>query len=122
MVTMSFEDGNLSTLRSIRHTSVDIFSCKNNQFSDLPEFPLTMSHLNCAGNLLTSISVVPHSMSYMDVSNNNITSVNQDEICDHLISSGIINGYLDISGNHPPLPATLIKIGTLQSAGWTVNY
>lgn len=72
--------------------------------------------------LLTSLPTIPANVLFLNASNCNLTNTSEDNICANLVSNGLNSGSLNLLNNASLLAATLTKIATLQSRGWTVTY
>lgn len=87
-------------------------------------FPTSLEYFDCSTTSLTSLPSMPSAMKYLNISNALFTSLAIDTIAIQLVSGGLNNGRVNVSGNIPSgsYSATATNnFGTLISRGWTVT-
>jgi hypothetical protein len=89
-----------------------------NALTSIASFSDSMTTIALGSNQLTSIATLPVGLTTLGIGGNLFSAATVNSICGQLVTNGLNNGTLDLTGLDTSL--SLANIGILQGRGWTV--
>ena len=119
-------DCGLTGIASLSNTSASILDCSNNQLTQFPDLPSTMSYIDCSGNNITSLpnKILPSGSVYFNCSDNPLGNFNLSQLPfpSTLISMSVANTSITIPPSWPAniqyldfSDTALISVGTIPT-------
>ena len=101
-------------------------SANNNASLTIPPFslPQDLTYLSMNGTPIGSLPTLPTGILYLSVNNSGLLSFVMDSIASQLVTNGLNNGYVDLTGNGTPSPSAQANLTTLYNGprNWTTLY
>ena len=119
------DNNNLQYFPSLPDTLITM-SANNNASLTIPPFslPQDLTYLSMNGTPIGSLPTLPTGILYLSVNNSGLLSFVMDSIASQLVTNGLNNGYVDLTGNGTPSPSAQANLTTLHNGprNWTTLY
>lgn len=114
---------NISSIPPTPNSIVTMSISNNTSLSILSsDLPLSLTNFSCNNDPLIALPTIPSNVLELYAQSASLAQSSMGNLVSDLVSNGLSNGVLDISGNGSVLITTLNDIIILQSRGWTVYY